>query len=252
MFTHAITRKPGRNFAGGITTANLGAPDFDKICLQHQKYVQTLKEIGLHVVELEALPDFPDAYFVEDTAVVFPEIAVITHPGAKARRGEEKFIEPALAQFRDIARIHPPGFVDGGDVLQVGRHFFIGLSDRTNEAGANQLAEILAHFNYSYDFVPVEAGLHLKSSMNFVGGKTLLLTNAFSKMRCFDNFEKIIVDEDEVYAANSLLVNDFLFTPAGFPKTRKKLDRLGSKIIEMEVSEARKMDGGLTCLSLRF
>lgn len=252
MFTHAITRKPGRNFADGITTANLGAPDFDKICFQHQKYVQALMEIGLHVVVLEALPDFPDAYFVEDTAVIFPEIAVITNPGAMARRGEEKSIEPAVSQFQDIARIIPPGTLDGGDVLQVGRHFFIGVSDRTNEAGANQLAKILVQFDYSYDFVPVEAGLHLKSSVNFVGGNTLLLTNAFSKMRCFENFEKIIVDEDEGYAANSLLVNDFLLTPAGFPKTRKKLDRLGSKIIEMEVSEVRKMDGGLTCLSLRF
>ena len=252
MFTHAITRLPGENFAQGLTTADLGEPNYPLILQQHRTYRQALLSLGLDVVVLPPEPTFPDAYFVEDPAIVTPKIAVITHPGAPSRMGEETSLAPFLEYYRPLVRIQPPGTVDGGDVLMVGEHFFIGLSDRTNSEGAAQLAGFLAAAGHSSETVPVAAGLHLKSSVNYIGKNTLLMTNTIAEYQGFDRFEKIILDEGEEYAANTLWVNDSLLMPKGFPKTHAKLSQLGMPIIELEVSEVRKMDGGLTCMSLRF
>ncbi|MBN1583303.1 MAG: amidinotransferase [Anaerolineae bacterium] len=251
-FTHAITRKPGLDFAQGITTSNLGVPDDALILKQHAAYVATLRTLGLEVIELDAEPGYPDAYFVEDVAVVTPGVAVITNPGADARKGEEKTIEPVLARYRPIERILPPGTVDGGDVLIVDRHAFIGISERTNELGARQLGSILKKYDYTWIPVPVEAGLHLKSDVNGVGPGILLVTESLARRDVFARYDRIVVGEDEAYAANTLWVNETLITPCGFPKTKNKLDALGLAVIELDVSEMRKMDGGLTCLSLRF
>lgn len=252
MFTHAITRKPGINFAAGITSSHLGVPDYQLMSQQHAAYVDTLASLGLEVVELDPLPGYPDAYFVEDTAIVTPDVAVITRPGARARRGEEKAVEPVLAQYRRIERIHAPGTVDGGDVLAVGTHFFIGISHRTNKQGAAQLGRILERYGNTWRSVPVTSGLHLKSSINYVGHNTLLVTREFSGLSLLKGYQKIIVDNGEEYAGNTLAVNGTLIIPAGFPKTRKKLRAAGYEIVALDVSEARKMDGGLTCMSLRF
>jgi dimethylargininase len=252
MFTFAITRKPGENFAQGLTTSNLGAPNYELMLRQQQAYVETLRSLGLEVIVLEAQPDYPDAHFVEDTAVVTPDVAVITNPGATARQGEQDTIEPVLARYRSTARIQPLGTVDGGDVLMVGAHFFIGISERTNQQGAEQLGRILAEYGNTWTAVPVDAGLHLKSGVNYVGKNTLLLTEEFATMGVFEGYEHIVLDKAEEYAGNTLLINDCLITPQGFPNTRKKLEALGLAIIELDVSEVRKMDGGLTCLSLRF
>ncbi len=251
-FTHAIVRTPGPNFAAGITTVDLGAPRYDRLLPQHAAYVATLKALGLTVTELAPLPDHPDAYFVEDTAVITPEVAVIANMGAPARQGEEQAMAPVLAQYRELAYIALPGTFDGGDVLVVGNHCMIGLSARTNVAGAQQLGETLARYGYRWDAIPVGAGLHFKSSVNYVGRNTLLIDTAFVEHPAFTGYAKLIIDADEVYAANTLFVNDHLLTPAGFPKTKQKLSALGYPIIELETSEMRKMDGGLTCLSLRF
>jgi dimethylargininase len=252
MFTHAITRLPGPNFAEGITTADLGQPDYHLIQEQHRAYRQALLSLGLDVAVLPAEPGFPDAYFVEDPIIVTPNIAVITRPGALSRRGEENTLEPILHYYRPIYRILPPGTLEGGDVLMVGNHFFIGLSERTNSEGATQLATILADAGHTSETVPVTAGLHLKSDVSLVGDQTLLLTPALADQPFFAQFQKILVDEDEAYAANSLWINDSLLMPAGFPKTRARLAKLGMPVIELDVSEARKMDGGLSCMSLRF
>ena len=252
MFTHAIVRKPGPNFGDGLTTSDLGAPDLELMIAQHGAYERTLAELGLAVTVLEPELDFPDAHFVEDTAVVTPDIAVITNPGAQARQGEEKTIEPVLADFRPIDRIDPPGTLDGGDVLMVGSHFFIGISERTNPEGAEQLGRILKRFGNTCTAVDVGKGLHLKSGVNHVAGDTLLLTKAFSQMDAFDGYGKIVLDPAETYAGNSLWINDHLLVPQGFPDTLDKLERLGLSIHVLDVSEVQKMDGGLTCLSLRF
>ena len=252
MFTHAIARQTGANFDLGLTTADLGEPSYALILKQHQAYIQTLAELGLEVILLEDEPDYPDAYFVEDTAIVTPHVAVITRPGAPSRRGEEEKIEPLLAQFRPIARIKAPGTLDGGDVMMADNHFFIGSSLRTNLEGAAQLAEVLKQYGHSAEVVPVDAGLHLKSSVNFVGDNTLLVTDALADYPGFASFKRILVHPEEEYAANTLRINDAMLIPKGFPRTLEQLSRLGLKVIELEVSEVQKMDGGLTCMSLRF
>ncbi len=252
MFTHAITRLPGENFGDGLTTANLGAPDYALILRQHRAYRQALLSLGMDVVVLPPEPGFPDAYFVEDPAIVTPKFAVITRPGALSRRGEEASLTPLLEYYRPLHYISAPGTVEGGDVLMVGEHFFIGLSERTNPEGGGQLAGYLNGAGYTCETVPVAAGLHLKSSVNFVGNNTLLLSKSLSNYPGFSGYNKILLDEDEEYAANTLLVNQALLMPAGFPKTKAKLSTMGMPIIELDVSEVRKMDGGLTCMSLRI
>jgi dimethylargininase len=252
QFTHAIVRRPGQNFAQGLTTSHLGAPSYEVLIEQHDAYVKTLRALGLKVIVLDPQPDYPDAYFVEDTAVVTPDVAVITNPGAQARRGEEDTIEPVLARYRTTQRIQAPGTLDGGDVLMLGTHFFVGISDRTNTEGAEQLGDILEGFGNTWTAIPVEAGLHLKSSVNYVGKNTLLLTEEFADHREFKGYDRVVLDRSEDHAANSLLINDRLIMPKGAPGTRKKLEALGLEVIELDVSEARKMDGGLTCMSLRF
>ncbi len=252
MFTQVIARLPGADFASGLTTAALGAPEFNLILQQHEDYLHTFERLGIAVTLLPALPGYPDAYFVEDTAVVTPELAVIARPGAAARRGEEDSMEPVLARFRPTVRIEGPGTLDGGDVLMVERHFFIGVSERTNAEGAAQLGAFLEPHGYTWQAVPVAAGLHLKSSVTYVGQNTLLITPTFADRPEFARYARLVVPAEEEYAANTLLVNEHLITPAGFPRTRGLLETLGYPVIEQAVSEPRKMDGGLSCMTLRF
>lgn len=252
MFSHAITRIPGPDYSKGLTTSALPAPDLDLALRQHEAYVRCLESLGLAVQVLPAAPGFPDACFVEDTAVVTREIAVISRPGAPSRRDETLSMVGPLSAHRPLARIEDPGTLDGGDILQVEKRFFIGVSDRTNEDGARQLAAILAGHGYESSIIKVAAGLHLKSSLNFVGENTMLVTRDFAGHPAISNFKQILCPEGEEYAANTLLVNGTLIMPSGYPRTRALLESLGLPIVELDTSEYRKMDGGLTCLSLRL
>ena len=250
MYTKAIVRRPGRNFAEGITTANLGKPDFEKALEQHSAYCNALIKCRLELIVLEADEKYPDGCFVEDTAIVTREMAVITRPGAASRMGEEVEISRVLSEFKKIETIELPGTLDGGDVLRADDHFFIGISGRTNREGARQLIEVLAKYGYSASETEVESGLHLKSGIAYLGKGNFISVEGFSKMVKASNI--IIPDHEENYSANCLLVNDFLLIPKGFPKSKKKIIDLGYNIIELDMSEFRKMDGGLTCLSLLF
>ena len=252
MFEQAIVRQPGQDFAQGITTSQLGKPAYEKMLAQHAAYTACLRSVGLEITTLDPLTGFPDAYFVEDVAVVTPDVAVITRPGAGARRGEAGPMAAELAKHRPLEWIRAPGTLEGGDVLMVGSHFFIGLSERTNRTGAGQLGEILNRYGCTWQTVPIEAGLHLKSSVNWVGERSLLLTPDFAGRSEFEGYQQLLAEPGEAYAGNTLWINGQLLTPAGFPKTRAQLDRLGLPVIELETSEAQKMDGGLTCMSLRF
>ena len=252
MFTHAICRKPGLNFSHGLTTVQGGKPDYAKMMMQHDAYVDALRKLGLRVEVLEPLAEFPDGYFVEDAAIVTAELAVVTRPGAKARRGEAAAMEPVLAAHRPLARIEAPGKLDGGDVLLIGRHALIGISERSNPEGAEQLGEILQRHGYTWSAVPVAEGLHFKSSVNWVGGDDLLVTEDFAGLDELSRYRQILVDPSETYAANVLWINGTLLVPSGYPKTRRKLESLGLPILALDTSEARLMDGGLTCMSLRF
>ena len=252
MFTRAIARKPGPEFADGLTTSELGRPDFTLMLAQHGAYLAVLRQLGLEVEVLEALPGHPDAYFVEDVAVVTPDVAVITRPGAPERRGEEEGMAGVLGRYRPVARILAPGTVDGGDVLMVGRHFFVGISQRTNLEGAQALGGILERHGCTWTPVAVAAGLHLKSSVNWAGEDTLLLSRAFMDRPEFRGYRRLVVEPGEEYAGNTLWVNGHLLVPEGFPRTLAQLEALGLPIHRVDTSEARKMDGGLTCMSLRF
>jgi dimethylargininase len=252
MFTRAITRKPGRNFSLGITTTKDEVHSYELIIRQHEAYTEILRSIGLEVIALESLLDYPDGYFVEDTAVVNSDVAVITNPGAVSRKGEVETMAAILAKYRETERIQAPGTLDGGDVLMVESHFLIGISERTNQEGAEQFGRVIERFDNTWTSVPVVSGLHLKSSINYVGKNTLLVTEEFAGLNEIKAYNKIIVDREEEYACNTLLVNDHLIMPEGFPGTRTKLETLGFGITELDVSEVRKMDGGLTCMSIRF
>lgn len=250
--SHAIVRTPGSNFADGITTVTWAErPSFERLMLQHEAYVAALRGAGLVVETLATLDGHPDAYFVEDVAVVVPELAIITRPGALARRGEVEHIVDALAARRSVVRIESPATLDGGDVLVADQRVFVGLSGRTNEAGVGSLRTLLEPHGYVVEAIPVAAGLHLKSSVNLVGPNTLVLTRSFAARAELADFEQIVVDEAEAYAANTLWVNDHLLVAAGFPKLAKTLRDRGFEVIELDMSEVAKMDGGLSCLSLR-
>jgi len=250
-FSRAICRRPCPDLGRSVTTSDLGKPDFALALQQHEAYVATLRGLGLEVTVLAAEPDYPDAHFVEDTAVVTRHVAIITRPGHADRRGEQESIEPVLALYRTVERIVAPGTVDGGDVLMIGNHFLIGVSERTNTAGADQLASILERYGHTTMKVPVAAGLHFKSSVNELG-ETLLVTGEFLDRAELADYRRIIVPAGEEYAGNTLRINDHLLTPAGYGGVLRRIEALGLGITVLDMSEMRRMDGGLTCLSLRF
>jgi dimethylargininase len=251
-FKTAIIRTPGPDSAAGLTTAGLGPPDPALLLRQHEAYARALAAAGLDIVRLPPAPGFPDAYFVEDPAVIASQIAVITRPGAAPRRGEEESLAPVLARYKPVARIEAPGTLEGGDVLEAGGRWFIGVSERTNEEGARQLGAILSLHGEAWTIVPVPAGLHLKSSVNDLGDGRLIVTPALESAAAFRGCSLLVLEPDECYAANVLRVNGRIFLPAGFPSVRRKIAALGLSVQEIDVSEVRKMDGGLTCMSLRF
>ena len=253
MFTHAIVRIPPASLANGISTANLGKPNYEKALRQHQAYVDALRFCGLEIITLPADEDFPDCCFVEDTALLTKRGAIIARPGANSRRGEEDAIREMLPDYFDrIASIQPPGTVEPGDIMMVGDHFYIGLSERTNEAGAQQVISLLQSFDFTGSTVELHGILHLKSGISFLEHKTLLACDQFVLEPAFQDFELIAVDEEEAYAANCLWINGRVLVPAGFPTTRKKIESAGYQSVEVDVSEFQKLDGGLSCLSLRF
>jgi dimethylargininase len=252
LIRHALVRPPGPDAADGLTEQSGPPVRLENLREQHTAYCRLLQTLGVTLIRLDPLPGFPDAYFVEDTAVVTSEIAVVTRPGAPQRRGEEKSVAHRLADYRPLKVITPPGTLDGGDVLIVGQDVFVGLSGRTNREGAHQLAQILAPWCYRCIPVAIPGGLHLKSSMAAIGDRQLLLKANWSQLTEFDDYAKLLVDPAEAYACNTLAVNGHLIMPAGFPQTRDLLESTGQPIHELDTASFRRMDGGLTCLSLRF
>lgn len=252
MFTKAIVRKPAETFASGITTANLGKPDYNLTLKQHEAYCEALIKCGLELIVLDADPNFPDSCFVEDTAVVTNNFGIIARPGDQRRLGEEVEIKKVLEPLLKLHNIEEPGKLDGGDIMQADEKFYIGLSNRTNLSGSKQLKEILSEYNYDVFSVPVCNLLHFKTGVNYLGENNLLVHTEFCSKDDFMSYNRIIVDNDEEYAANSLRINDYVLIPKGFPKTKSSIEKLGYQTIELEMSEFQKMDGGLSCLSLRF
>lgn len=252
IIQHAIVRDPGPDAAEGLTVQS-GAPlCLEQLQFQHAAYCDALAALGVELIRLAPAPGFPDAYFVEDTAVVTPEIAVIARPGALERRGEEQSVARVLGRYRNLTEIRAPGTLDGGDVLIVGRQVFIGLSRRTNPQGAAQLARVLAPYGYSATLVTVDDGLHLKSSVTRIGDRQLLLIASWAARPEFDGYDKLLVNPSETHACNTLWINHHLIVPQGFPQTHALLKAAGKSLVELPTDQIRRMDGGLTCLSIRF
>jgi len=253
MFTRAIVRKPGKSFVKGITTANLGKPNLSRALAQHDAYIAALSQCGLDVTVLGADERYPDSTFIEDTAVLTRRFAVMTNPGAESRNGETQVNRPAVQQFYEsVTAIEPQGTLDGGDVMAVNRHHFIGLTARTNAGGARQLITLLEQHGYTGSTVSLESFLHLKTGVSWIGGRHLLVAGELIGHPAFRDFDIISVPPGEVYAANCLRINDRVLIPAGFARTRQALAERGYALIETDMSEFQKMDGGLSCLSLRF
>ena len=255
MFTRAIVRPPSVNFADGLTSVDLGQPDYELALEQHEAYCRALENCGLQLTRLAADDRYPDATFVEDTAVLTGHGAVITRPGAVSRSGEIDEIKSVLRDhYSLIHEVRDPGTLDGGDVCEVGQHFFIGVSNRTNEAGAQQLAAFLAESGYSSSLIDIRGLsniLHLKSGLAHLGGNRLLVIDELKKFQPFSSYDLIEVDSAEVYAANCLLINNRVLIASGFPRLQRQFDALGYETIALDMSEFQKMDGGLSCLSLR-
>lgn len=256
LLTRAIVRPPSASFAQGLTSVDLGQPDLPKARDQHASYCTALEQCGLELIRLPPDPGFPDSTFVEDTAVLVSGCAILTRPGAPSRAGEVAGIEPALRRaFAQIEAIAEPGTLDGGDVCQAEGRFFIGLSERTNEAGARQLAQILERAGYPSTLVDVRhvpGILHLKSGVSYLGDGRLALIDTLIDREEFQRYEIVRVHPRERYAANCLRVNEHLLIAAGKPQFEAALRELGYSPIALDMSEFRKMDGALSCLSLRF
>jgi dimethylargininase len=255
-FTKAIVRRPGPNFVEGVTTAKLGKPSFERALQQHEKYWRALEACGLKIILLEADSRFPDSTFVEDVAVLTKQGAILTRPGAESRRGEVAGIRDTLAAyFPAVREIEAPGTLDGGDICQAEDHFFIGISKRTNEEGAHQLARLLQQDGYNTTFVNIKGTrgiLHLKSGIAYLGDNRLALSRELAGRLEFAGYDVVGVEAGESYAANCVRVNDWIIVAAGYPRFEATLRGLGRDVIPLDVSEFEKMDGGLSCLSLRF
>ncbi len=256
MIKHAIVRIPGCNFAQGLTTAQLGVPLYADVLRQYGLYCEALRACGLNLTTLDPDPNFPDSTFVEDTAVLTARSAILTRPGAGSREGEVAAIRPAISSFfSSMLEIAAPGTLDGGDICEAENHFFLGLSHRTNEEGVRQLADHLTGEGYTSSVVDVRGMssiLHLKSGIAYVGDNTLVVMEEMAGNPLFAGYELIRVAPEESYAANCVRVNDRVLVPAGYPLLNAELTARGFHPLELEMSEFQKMDGGLSCLSLRF
>jgi dimethylargininase len=252
----ALVRPPGPDFTKGLTSVDLGAPDYDRALGQHAGYCAALEQCGLRVTRLEPDEQYHDSTFVEDTAVLTERCAILARPGAPSRNGEVESIQKVLAQFySQLHSIDAPGTLDGGDVCEVGNHFLIGISNRTNEAGAQQLAGLLEVIGYTSSFVDirgVKGILHLKSGLASLGDNRLVVIDALSQREEVRSYDVVRVKQAEEYAANCVKVNDHVLVAASYPVFEATLRELGYQTIALEIGEFQKMDGGLSCLSLRF
>ena len=255
-FTRAIVCPPADSYAGGLTTAGLGSPDLTLARRQHAAYCSALEAAGVSVTTLPADARYPDSTFVEDTAIVTRHGAILCRPGAPPRAGEVPAMRAALEMLlhQELATITTPGTMDGGDICQAGNHFFIGLSARTNEAGAEQLTRWLSGHGYTAATVDLRHDpmlLHLKSGVAWLGDNRLVAVPSLATLPQLAGYDVTVVPEEERFAANCVRVNDVVLIPSGYPGITAIVGAMGLRVVTLDMSEFRKMDGGLSCLSIR-
>jgi dimethylargininase len=226
--------------------------DYESARSQHAQYLAALRRLDIQIQSLPAEPDLPDSVFVEDTALVLDECAVITRPGADSRKPEIESIARALGPYRTLFHIQAPATLDGGDVLRLDRTLYVGLSSRTNQEGIDQLRALLRPLGYSVEGASVTGCLHLKTAITQVGPDTLLVNPAMIEKDDFPGWNFIEVDPAEPLAANALLVGDHLIYPSAYPLTQARLEAAGLQLVLVDASELAKAEGGVTCCSLIF
>lgn len=256
MFKHVIVRRPCQAMVEGITSApELGKPDHALALRQHDDYIAALKQCGVDVTVLPADERYPDSCFVEDPAVITSKCAIITNPGAPSRNGEKDEIVGAIKQFfsdDQIEYIQAPGTLEGGDVMMVGDHFYVGRSARTNEEGIRQFIAILEKHGLTGSEVKLEEVLHLKTGINYLENNNMLVSGEFVTKPEFQQYNRFEIPQEEAYAANCIWVNGTVIVPKGYPAVEKAVREMGYQVLLVDTSEYRKLDGGLSCLSLRF
>ncbi|MGF3195261.1 dimethylarginine dimethylaminohydrolase family protein [Facklamia sp. P13055] len=256
-FSHAIVRTPSQSMLEGITTGMFSKeqPVYEDALVQHANYVKALEELGVKVTALEPLEEYPDSCFVEDPAVVMAEFAIVTNSPKESRNGEKYEMKKVLKDFYkedQIIYIEAPGTMEGGDVMLVDKHFYVGLSDRTNQEGAKQFDQIVRQFGYTSSTVPVTEGLHLKDFVIYLENNNMLVSSVMNKVEDFQKYKRYVVEAEELYAINSLYINGTVLVPEGHPKTQAHIESLGYPVKVVNTDEFKKIDGSLTCLSLRF
>lgn len=253
-FTRAITRQPARSIVNGLRAVDVGYPDYQQMLLDHADYVSALQQAGATVIELPALEAFADSVFVEDVALCLPEIAVLMRPGVESRAGEVAHMAPVLRDlYEQVAEISGPGHIEGGDILMTPREILVGRSARTDSAGIAELAAIITPRGYRLREVATPPGvLHFKTDCSLLDAETILATRRLDDSGCFEGYRVIHTADGEEAAANSIRYNEMVIMPAGFPRTRDCLLKAGYEIHEINNSECARLDGGMSCLSLRF
>lgn len=253
-FTRILARRPASNFADGITmSSHLGKPDYDNALKQYDTYIQSLQDLNLEVLVVPSDDRYPDGHFVEDPCVIFRDVAFMCRSGAKARAEEGESLKPYLS---DLRVIDPPdgAYIDGGDVLICADRVLVGLSERTNEAGVDALRQAFqtAEPNILVEAVHFEGVLHLKSGLTELAPNVLIHDPALTTSANLSWATVITLPATEGYAADVMPVNDALFLAKGYPSALKVVQAFYDTVIELDMSEFQKMDGGLTCLSLRY
>ena len=253
-FTDAIVRRPARSIVNGLRALDRGRPDVELFLAEHISYVGALERAGLRVAVLPETQALPDSVFVEDTAICLPDVKIILRPGAPTRLAEaDSMAEVMTGLGYEFHRIADSGYVDGGDILTCDDEIFVGLSARTDQAGFDALKNLLSNWGYSVKAVRTpENVLHFKSDCSLLDSETILATSRLCTAECFASFRVLTLPEGEEGAANSVRVNDTLLVPDGFPATAEMLDRQGYSLKLLPVSQAALLDGGLSCMSLRF
>jgi len=217
---------------------------------QHEQYQAALADLGCEIVVVPTEQGLADSVFIEDTAIVLDEIAVMTRPGAPSRRAESAGVESVLKQYRPLRSIEEPGTLDGGDLLRVGKAIFAGLTTRSNKNGIEQLRNIVSDYGYSVFTVEASECLHLKSAVSVIAPGTLLINPDWVSRSVFDEYELVEVHLEESHAANALPVGSGLIYPSSFPRTADKLVDRGMSIVPVEITELQKAEGAVTCCSL--
>jgi dimethylargininase len=258
MYNHAIVAQVPMSFSGGISGSWRPSepriePDYELARFQHKQYVNALEMCGLDVTILDADEQYPDSVFVEDTAVLTQDCAIICSPRPESRRGEIHRIERHLRRrYRRIEQVKHPGTLEGGDVLQLENEFLIAVSQRTNEEGATQLKQILEGLGHSVSVVDIGDMFHLKCDISYLGEQHVSVTSTFIGSTWLAGYTQLVVPRGEEYACNMLRINRYVLIPSGYPGTLEVIRNAGFEPIEVEMSEFRKQDGGLSCLSLRY